>query len=73
MWNHTQWSNDKSVNQQKKRIVRYGDHAVNYMNSEDYSDSLGETVEYIDFMDQHANTDFKQVYPELISLFDSRL
>jgi MoaA/NifB/PqqE/SkfB family radical SAM enzyme len=73
LWNHTQWSNDKLVNQQKKRIMRYGDHAVDYMNSEDYSASLNETVEYINFMDQHANTDFKQVYPELISLFDSHL
>jgi len=73
LWNHTQWSNDKLVNQQKKRIMRYGDHAVDYMNSEDYSASLNETVEYINFMDQHANTDFKQVYPELISLFDNHL
>jgi hypothetical protein len=38
------------------------------MNAEDYSNELTETAEYIRFMDQHNNTDFKSVYPELASI-----
>jgi hypothetical protein len=67
-WLHPQWSNTRLVKQQKKRIIRYGDYAVNYMNAEDYSADLAETAEYINFMDKQNNTDFKSVYPELASI-----
>jgi hypothetical protein len=68
LWTHVQWSNEKRKQQQKKRIVRYGDHAINYMNSEDYSAVLGETAEYINFMDKQNATSFAEVYPELASI-----
>lgn len=70
LWQHDQWRNDKLVSQQKKRIIRYGDYAVDYMNSEDYSNSLADTKEYIEFMDRKNNTDFIKVYPELESLIN---
>jgi len=68
LWAHSQWINTKLVNQQKKRIIRYGDYAVNYMNAEDYSGDLTETRSFIEFMDKQNNTDFADVYPELASL-----
>ena len=68
LWAHSQWTNTKLVNQQKKRIIRYGDYAVNYMNAEDYSSDLTETRSFIEFMDKQNNTDFADVYPELASL-----
>jgi len=68
LWTHSQWSNEKLVRQQKKRIVRYGDYAINYMNAEDYSADLAETAEYINFMDKQNNTSFAEVYPELASI-----
>jgi len=68
LWAHSQWTNTKLVNQQKKRIIRYGDYAVNYMNAEDYSGDLTETRSFIEFMDKQNNTDFADVYPELASL-----
>ena len=68
LWAHSQWINTKLVNQQKKRIIRYGDYAVNYMNAEDYSSDLTETRSFIEFMDKQNNTDFADVYPELASL-----
>lgn len=68
LWTHEKWKTAKLVEQQKRRIIRYGDYAVNYMNAEDYSNELTETAEYIRFMDQHNNTDFKSVYPELASI-----
>jgi radical SAM protein with 4Fe4S-binding SPASM domain len=68
LWTHRQWSKEKLVAQQKRRIVRYGDYAVNYMNAEDYSTDLSETVEYINFMDKQNGTSFVEVYPELASI-----
>ena len=68
LWTHSQWTKEKLVKQQKKRIVRYGDHAINYMNSEDYSAVLGETAEYINFMDKQNATSFTEVYPKLASI-----
>jgi radical SAM protein with 4Fe4S-binding SPASM domain len=68
LWTHSQWQNTKRKEQQKRRILRYGDYAVNYMNSEDYSSELKETAAYINFMDKQAGTDFKSVYPELVSI-----
>lgn len=68
LWTHSQWSNPRLVNQQKKRIIRYGDYAVDYMNSEDYSSELAETANYINFMDKQNGTDFKAFYPELASI-----
>jgi MoaA/NifB/PqqE/SkfB family radical SAM enzyme len=68
LWTHSQWTNPKLVAQQKRRIIRYGDYAINYMNSEDYSNELKETVEFVNFMDQHNDTDFVSVYPELASI-----
>lgn len=64
-WLHPQWSNPKLVEQQKRRIIRYGDYAVNYMNAEDYSADLAETAEFIEFMDKYAQTEFTEVFPEL--------
>jgi hypothetical protein len=69
LWQHPQWTNDKLVSQQKRRIIRFGDYAVDYMNSEDYSTELSETVEYINFMDKQNGTNFIEVYPELASIF----
>lgn len=71
LWKHTQWQTPRLVEQQKRRIVRYGDYAINYMNAEDYSDILNETVEYIEFMDKQNNTDFKTVYPDLLEIFQA--
>lgn len=68
LWIHPQWQNTKLVNQQKRRILRYGDYAINYMNAEDYSADLAETAEFIKFMDKYAETDFLSVYPELSGL-----
>jgi radical SAM protein with 4Fe4S-binding SPASM domain len=68
LWTHRQWSKEKLVAQQKRRIVRYGDYVVNYMNAEDYSTDLSETVEYINFMDKQNGTSFVEVYPELASI-----
>jgi hypothetical protein len=68
LWTHSQWASDKLVKQQKKRIIRYGDHAVNYMNAEDYTSELKETAEYINFMDKQNGTSFIEVYPELASI-----
>ena len=65
LWTHSQWSNIKLKEQQQRRILRYGDYAIDYMNSEDYSADLAETAEYINFMDKQNGTDFKTVYPEL--------
>jgi radical SAM protein with 4Fe4S-binding SPASM domain len=65
LWTHSQWQDTKRKDQQKRRIIRYGDYAVDYMNSEDYSSELKETANYISFMDKKAGTDFKSVYPEL--------
>jgi len=72
LWLHDKWQNAKLVETQKRRIIRYGDYAVNYMNAEDYSSDLKETADYINFMDQHNNTDFKSVYPELVSVLSSK-
>jgi sulfatase maturation enzyme AslB (radical SAM superfamily) len=68
LWTHPMWSNDKLVKQQKRRIIRYGDYAINYMNAEDYSADLADTAEFIKFMDKYANTDFATVYPEISSI-----
>lgn len=68
LWMHSQWSNTKRKEQQRRRIVRYGDYAIEYMNSEDYSSELQETANYINFMDRQNSTDFKSVYPELASI-----
>ena len=68
LWTHSRWSKEKLVAQQKRRIVRYGDYVVNYMNAEDYSTDLSETVEYINFMDKQNGTSFVEVYPELASI-----
>lgn len=68
LWTHSQWQSEKLVAQQKRRIVRYGDYAIDYMNAEDYSSELKETADYIQFMDRHNNTDFKTVYPELADI-----
>jgi hypothetical protein len=68
LWTHSQWANEKLVKQQKKRIVRYGDHAIDYMNAEDYSADLADTAEYINFMDKQNATSFAEVYPELASI-----
>ena len=65
LWTHSQWSNAKRKEQQKRRIIRYGDYVVNYMNAEDYSADLAETAEYINFMDKQNSTSFAEVYPEL--------
>jgi MoaA/NifB/PqqE/SkfB family radical SAM enzyme len=67
-WLHPQWSTEKLVTQQKRRIVRFGDYVVNYMNAEDYSAELSETAEYIKFMDKQNGTSFIDVYPELASI-----
>lgn len=69
LWQHSQWTNSKMVNQQKRRIVRYGDYAVDYMNAEDYSNELPETKNFVEFMDKHNNTNFFDVYPELTGIF----
>ena len=68
LWTHNQWTNVKRKEQQKRRIVRYGDYVVNYMNAEDYSADLSETAEYINFMDKQNNTSFVEVYPELANI-----
>jgi len=68
LWQHSQWQNEKLVKQQKRRIIRYGDYAINYMNAEDYSNELNDTVEFIKFMDKYADTDFSTVFPELASI-----
>jgi 2-phosphoglycerate kinase len=68
LWTHSQWANAKRKEQQKRRIVRYGDYVVNYMNAEDYSSELAETAEYINFMDKQNATNFAEVYPELASI-----
>ena len=69
LWQHPQWVNDKLVSQQKRRIIRFGDYAIDYMNAEDYSAELLETAEYIKFMDKQNGTNFIEVYPELASIF----
>lgn len=68
LWTHSQWSNSKLVEQQKRRIKRYGDYAINYMNAEDYSADLAETAEFIKFMDKYAQTEFESVFPELTGI-----
>ena len=65
LWQHPQWRKEKLVAMQKRRIIRYGDYAINYMNAEDYSRDLSETKEFITFMDNVARTEFSAVYPEL--------
>jgi len=67
-WTHAQWQDFDRREQQKRRILKFGDYAVDYMNSEDYSSELHETANYINFMDKQAGTDFKSVYPELASI-----
>jgi radical SAM protein with 4Fe4S-binding SPASM domain len=67
-WKHDQWLNEKLVATQKRRIIKFGNYAVDYMNSEDYSSVLEETSEYIKFMDKYNDTDFINVYPELAEL-----
>jgi len=68
LWQHAKWSDPRLVNQQKKRIIRYGDYVVNYMNAEDYSADLSETAKYINFMDKQNSTSFAEVYPELAGI-----
>lgn len=68
IWQHHKWSNTKRKEQQKRRIVRYGDYVVDYMNSEDYSADLAETAEFINFMDRQNSTSFAETYPELASI-----
>jgi len=43
---------------------------ISFMESEDWSRLLGDFREYIKLMDRIRNTDFKQVFPEMIGLFD---
>jgi sulfatase maturation enzyme AslB (radical SAM superfamily) len=68
LWQHEQWQDPKLVNQQKRRIIRYGDYAVEYMNAEDYSADLKDTAEFIKFMDKYADTKFEEVYPEMYAI-----
>ena len=68
LWQHAKWNKQDLVEQQKNRIIKFGDYAIDYMNSEDYSDYLNETKNYISFMDQHAKTNFAEVFPELVSI-----
>jgi len=69
LWSHKKWEDQNNKMIQLKRIKQYGDYAVNYMNAEDYSDSLPETEEYVLFMDNLNNTSFKEIYPELAGIF----
>jgi radical SAM protein with 4Fe4S-binding SPASM domain len=68
LWTHSQWNNKKIIATQKRRIIRYGDYAVDYMNAEDYTSDLDSTREYIEFMDRYNNTSFREVYPELAEI-----
>lgn len=68
LWEHEQWQSEKLKNQQKRRIIRYGDYVIDYMNAEDYSADLSEAAEYIKFMDTQNSTDFAAVYPELADI-----
>ena len=69
LWDHSKWNDSKIKEMQKLRIVKFGNYAIDYMNAEDYSDQINQTVSYIKFMDEQSNTDFKSVYPEFQELF----
>lgn len=69
LWNHSKWNDSRIKEMQKLRIVKFGNYAVDYMNSEDYSDQINQTIGYIKFMDEQSDTDFKLVYPEFQELF----
>jgi len=41
---------------------------ISYMMSEDWSDKLTSTVEYLEVCDSTRGTDFRKIFPELRSL-----
>jgi radical SAM protein with 4Fe4S-binding SPASM domain len=64
-WDHVKWSNIHNKIKQIKSILYYGDYAIDYMNSDDWSQSLIETKEYIEFQDELNQSSFDELYPEL--------
>jgi MoaA/NifB/PqqE/SkfB family radical SAM enzyme len=69
LWkNHSIWENVARKNEQKKRILQYGNYVIDYMNSENYSHVNERTKDYILMLDEDNNTDFSKTYPELIEL-----
>lgn len=67
-WNHENWKDQRSVNEQIKRIKSYGSSVIEYMNSEDYSSTLPETKKYILMLDDANGGNFREIYPELATL-----
>lgn len=68
LWNHLFWSNDDRKEEQKERILRYGNYVIDYMNAENYSYVQARTKDYILTLDKDNNTDFAKTYPELAEI-----
>jgi radical SAM protein with 4Fe4S-binding SPASM domain len=68
IWDHSFWQMSKRKKEQIDRIKNFGSSAIDYMNSEDYSTYLDESVEYIKLQDECHGTNFEHTYPELSSI-----
>lgn len=67
-WNHDRWNDPKAKNDQIARIKNYGNSVIDYMNAEDYSDTLPQTKDYILKLDAVNGGSFLNTYPEMASL-----
>jgi MoaA/NifB/PqqE/SkfB family radical SAM enzyme len=67
-WLHPRWNNQRAREEQIKRIQSYGTSVIKYMNSEDYTDALVQTKDYINKLDRVNGGSFVEVYPELSAL-----
>lgn len=67
-WNHDRWNDPKAKNDQISRIKNYGNSVIDYMNAEDYSDTLPQTKDYILKLDAANGGSFSDTYPEMASL-----
>jgi len=68
LWQHPVWQDQNKRNDQKKRILRYGNYVIDYMNAEHYSHVRARTKDYILMLDKDNNTNFEETYPELSEL-----
>jgi MoaA/NifB/PqqE/SkfB family radical SAM enzyme len=61
------WNNYVEKNQNDNDLIFWGNHVINYMNSEDLYESDWDKFEkYTNTMDNHFKTDIKKINPEFI-------
>lgn len=67
-WSHDRWKTSQLKYEQIKRIRSYGNSVIEYMNAEDYTDTLPQTKDYIEKLDNVNGGSFADTYPELSGL-----